>query len=633
MTVEVYDIECFRNCFIYTGYNTKTEEIYQYVLHDSRNDLVQFIYHLTSHVKMMVGFNNENYAYPLLHYIISNYHKFERDNINFVLNNIFNESQKILSNANNIIFDKDKYIKQCDLFSIWHFKNPARKTSLMDFAFANNMPSISTHNFNTYDYIQLDGINTLLEYNTKKVEIIYNLLLITRGFTDNPLYADYDKIMLRENLRKKYRINFLNNPDVKIGEKLILYLYSRATNKSIIDVKKLRTERETINLKECIPEWCDISNKSFMRFVESIKNTTINVNNPAFNYKVFFNNISLQFALGGAHGCVSPCVITPKEDEMIVDIDVNSLYPSIICSLGLHPQHLGIEFSQIIQTVLDDRLKEKAKENKDEGFIKATKLILNGLYGKSNDKDSFLYDPLMTYKTTIAGQILMCMWLERLNDKLSYFKPLMVNSDGISCIIYKSEYDTLKCVCEDITNIVGVTFDFNTYKKMVIKDVNNYIAEYIDSTEDNEHLKLKGCFEINKEIYKDSSMKIVPIALKNLFINNIPIEDTIKNHKNIYDFCIRLKVTNGNKAEYHKVIDDEIVKQSLPKTVRYYASTKGGGLATVSANGIKRVLSGYKISLFNEYEEKDEYNIDYSFYIAEANKIYYTILENENILF
>ena len=58
--------------------------------------------------------------------------------------------------------------------------------------------------------------------------------------------------------------------------------------------------------------------------------------------------------------------------------------------------------------------KHKPKKEKDTVLIKGYKLVLNGCYGKSNEEKSFLYDPLYTFKTTIAGQIFISMWVERM---------------------------------------------------------------------------------------------------------------------------------------------------------------------------------------------------------------------------
>jgi hypothetical protein len=69
MNVEVYDIETLNNCFTYTGYNTKDNKWYQFVIHDSINQLGEMYEHITNDLIMMVGFNNENFDYPVLHWI------------------------------------------------------------------------------------------------------------------------------------------------------------------------------------------------------------------------------------------------------------------------------------------------------------------------------------------------------------------------------------------------------------------------------------------------------------------------------------------------------------------------------------------------------------------------------------
>ena len=42
------------------------------------------------------------------------------------------------------------------------------------------------------------------------------------------------------------------------------------------------------------------------------------------------------------------------------------------------------------------------------------KLALNGVYGDSNNQYSVFYDPLYTMKTTLNGQLLLCLLAEKL---------------------------------------------------------------------------------------------------------------------------------------------------------------------------------------------------------------------------
>lgn len=119
-------------------------------------------------------------------------------------------------------------------------------------------------------------------------------------------------------------------------------------------------------------------------------------------------------------------------------------------------------------------------------------------------------------------------------------------------------------------------------------------------------------------------MKIVPISLKKYFVDGIPIKETIYNHNNIFDFCLRLK-TNSKSIPYFRHINNEgkIVDDKLNRTTRYYIS-KTGGILLKDFNGkLNGVNIGFSVTIFNKYIKEDmkDYNIDYRFYTAEANKI------------
>lgn len=256
-------------------------------------------------------------------------------------------------------------------------------------------------------------------------------------------------------------------------------------------------------------------------------------------------------------------------------------------------------------------------------------------YGKSNESTSFMYDPLYTFRTTIGGQMFICMWAERMVKEVPELTFIQINTDGITIKLPRNKVDNIRKVCEQLTKETTLVIEEAFYKQMIIRDVNNYISEYEDSTSENEHLKLKGCFEIDKEFHKDNSMKIVPIALKQYFINNIPIEKTIKNHKNIYDFCMRLKINSSSKAFHSFVKGSEVITEPLNRTTRYYITNNGSGL-TVYYNGsteVTRINKGYVCTLFNRYFEKDDYNINYKFYINEAYKIFDTVVDPQLSLF
>lgn len=257
----------------------------------------------------------------------------------------------------------------------------------------------------------------ILEYNKNDVYATYLFFLTTIGKTEYPLYKGKNKIKLRQEIKKKFDVDVLNLGDVPMGEALMLNLYSRNTGIPIYELKnKGGTPRpDGIQLKECIPYWCNIKSKEFNEFLDKIKHLTIKGVKGEFQQSVYFHNYRFDFGLGGSHGSSEPRVWDSNDEWVIADYDVGSLYPSISKSLGLYPEHLGKVFNEQYVKFIDDRLKEKhkPKNERDNVLIEGYKLILNGTYGKSNEDKSFLYDPLYTFKTTIAGQIFICMWSER----------------------------------------------------------------------------------------------------------------------------------------------------------------------------------------------------------------------------
>ena len=638
MIIEVYDIETLSNLFTYTGFDAKQKEWYQFVICNWRNETELLYNHLFRDKICQVGFNNESFDYPVLHHFINHYDEYKTMSGQEIAQDLYNKSQDIINQEFSVIADKNKYIRQIDLFKIWHYNNKARATSLKDLEVAMNMKNVEEMPIHHTHWCREGDEELILKYNLNDVEATYNFLLTTLGKTEYSLYKGKNKIELRQKLNKKVNINCINMPDVRIGEYLMLQLYSRAIGANPYDIKQLRTPRSSIKLGDCIPKWCNIQSKEFNKFLNSIKNTTIKGEKGEFSISILFHGISFDFGTGGAHGCIKSGVYKSNEDLIIYDLDVSSLYPSVARSLRLYPEHLGPEFMNLYEKFIDDRVNEKhkPKDQRDNVLIEGYKLLLNGTYGKSGEDTSFMFDRLYTYKTTIGGQCFICMWAERMAKACPELKFIQINTDGITIMLPRNKVDIIRQVNEQLTKETSLVIEEAFYKQMIIRDVNNYISEYDDSTPEKEHLKLKGCFEIDKEYHKDPSMRIVPLALKRYYIDNTPIEQTIRNHTNIFDFCLRLKINSKSNAYFKYLENGEIVNKKLDRTTRYYISNSGGSIIKqFDEFRFSGVNVGYSATLFNVYEEKPmkEYNINYNFYITEANKIKNAVSDGQLTLF
>lgn len=634
---EIYDIETIVNLFVYVGYTPDNNKWHVFVIGDSINESDKLYKHLTRSNVVQIGFNNNDFDYPIIDYFINNWQSVKRCTGYHLANILYLEGQKLInSDTPTSIFYNSQIIKQIDLFKMWHYNSKSKRTSLKDLQFALRMKNIEEMPIPHYKECNESDIDLVVEYCKNDVYTTYQFYLASLGKTDYPIYKNKNKLSLRKELNKMFHINSYSWSESKIGERLLLYIYCRITKQDIKTVKSLKSTTDKVYLKDCIPYWCDIRSKEFNNFLDIIKQTVVNKDSD-ISKTIYFHDIGFDFGSGGAHGCIKSGIYKSDDENIIVDADINSLYPSIAKSLKLYPEQLGEIFNEIYVEFLNTRIAEKEKPEgiRNEALVEGFKQVLNIVYGKSKEPESFLYDLMYAYKTIISGQCFICMWAERLVEACPNIKFLAINTDGITFMIPKSKVDDIKLVSKKLQELTGLSATFAFYKQIIIKDVNNYIAEYFDSTKEKEHIKLKGCFEIYKEYHKDPSMRIVPMALKDFFLYNIPIDYTIRNNNDIFNYCIRLKTNSTSKAVFNYLENGEIKEIPLARTTRYYASTTGGSIKILynDSKSFNQINKQYLFSLFNKYYESDNYNINYNFYITEANKIYNNIINDQLSLF
>lgn len=638
MDYEVYDIECLSNLFTYTGYDLNSKEYFQFVIHDSRNDYELLYNHLRGRKLIQIGFNNEGYDYPIIHHLLNHYDEYITKSGHLLSQYIYQKSQDIIMMEFSEIADKNKFIQQIDLYKIHHLNNKARICSLKQLEVYMRMENVEEMPFNHTHWCSEEDIKSILLYNLNDVKATTLFFFITIGKTDNPVYKGKDKISLRLNLNKKYKLGCLNFPDVKIGEQLILKLYCDKTGSRKWDIKQLKSPRSNINLKDCVPKWASFKTREFNQLLNKINSTIISNTKGEFNESVIFHNIKMEYGTGGLHSNADPGIYKSDNEWCIYDQDVGSLYPSLAVTLGLYPEHLGKIFTEIYNEIVSTRLKEKKKPKKERDMVimEGFKLAANGIYGKSGEESSFLYDPLYTMKTTIAGQLFLSMFTEKLVNACPEIKFIQHNTDGLTYLVKRSHLSLIKEITKEMEDLTGLYIEDNIYNLLVMRDVNNYLAKY-----ESGDIKYKGIFEIDSECYKNPSMRIVPLALSNYFLNNIPISETIYNHKDIFDFCM-LHKSNSNFISFMRNGEDVI---KLDRITRYYISNKGYELIKIKSNGRdlnlfkfnqgeNRINVGYRTTLFNKYIELpiDKYDINYKFYVRECNKII-DIIEPKQMVF
>lgn len=250
-------------------------------------------------------------------------------------------------------------------------------------------------------------------------------------------------------------------------------------------------------------------------------------------------------------------------------------------------------------------------------------------YGKTNEVNSWQYDPKVTFSVTLENQFLLLMLAEE--TMLAGINILSLNTDGILCKVAYSQKETYDTICKNWQETSGFILEDTLYTKFIQTSVNDYIAETTYGS-----IKYKGDFEINKEIHKNNSNRISRIALKNYFINNISVEETIKNHNNLFDFCIGVRAKGKTYFEY-RYIDNGIFKTThLPKTIRYFISNRGGCIYKIYEDNRVQMLNVHPQkgktwyqTVMNVYDDSLLKNVNFSYYIYETNKIINKIKTNQ----
>jgi len=621
----IYDIEQYRNFHCCTFQTKDGTDTRQFVLHNTRNDIDSYMHFLETEVDGFIGFNNLNYDGVVLNYLYNLVRTYDYITLETLLEKLYYISNAIVYDEQTDLIKelrKNRKWVELDLFKIHHFDNKAKKTSLKAVGIAIKHSNIQDLPIPADQYIQESDISLILEYNLNDVVITSKLFKETES-----------EIRMRIQFGEKYGLDIINANDPQIGSKLIAKYISRALNMNYYTLSQLRTYRKEIKLNDIILPYISFQTKEFNSILTHFKDTIVTQTKDAFeDLSIIINETKYVFGTGGIHGAKRAGIYTIQEDEKIILVDVSSFYPNIAIKNRFYPQHLTDRFCDIYNNIYQERLKAK-KENL-KAIDKGLKLALNSTFGKSNDIYSFLYDPAFTMKITINGQLLLAMLTE--SFILSNIEIIQVNTDGVMIRCKNTDEERVKEICKQWEELTKLSLDFDYFKKIIMRDVNNYIGVYLVPGKEKE-TKQKGVFLVDRELYKDHSMKVVRKAVHDYFTYDIPIEQTIKTHTDIYDFCIRYKSTGDWKPEAHYLDGQRERIDELNKNVRFFISKNGASLYKrhKTDNRLIGIQVGKCITVFNQYFERpmNEYNIDYEFYIKEAYDIVFSVYDGQLTLF
>jgi hypothetical protein len=646
--VYVYDIEVFQNIFHCSVKNTETGEIYKFEISERKNqlrELVKFFKQVDSYIKwgdfyttdleiksevIFCGYNNLHYDNPIVNYIIEYEDKLMSYNVATICSSIFNLSRTITTSTEDNIeaWKHWKYQIWFDTFDLLTmlYSNKLR-VGLKEIQVTMQYPNVQEFVCDWSKPLLLEDFDNMIDYNINDIESTAELL--------NRCKKDID---LRIAIEDEYGVRVLSKDGVNIGMKILTQKYLEKTGLTWWDIEGLRSPMDYIPLKDVILPFIKYDSPILQRVLDDMKSQIVSPGRKGYENNFIFNGLRYTVGVGGIHSKNDPEIIIPKEDEMLIDIDVASLYPSMLIEYKFYPKHLGPEFLEVYSQIKDERI--EAKHNGDKVKNETLKLALNGLSGNLQNQHNFCYSPFAVMQIRINGQLLLLMLAERLTQ--IGCRIVQANTDGLFVLLKKSIYEQANKICQEWEQLTRLTLEEERFEAMYQYAINDYIAvkEGYKETKNPDLIKTKGMFITKVLLGKGLSAKIIPEAIIKYFVDGIPVEDTIKGCTDIRKFLMSEKTGKQWHVEY--------MNQEQQRTNRFYASTNGGYLwkwkYTGHAEGevveyyepyvgrqsyiakeksYQNMLTASGVTLLNKFDDKpiEERKINYRYYIYEAYKI------------
>ena len=576
----IYDLESFPNVFTATFKPVGKPGVF-FEISDRTSDNValwKYLVKLHETGATLVGFNCLNYDWPMLQHFL------DKPDGNAAY--MYQKTCSIIGNGDDkshIIWNPA--IPNIDLFLIHHFNNRAKATSLKKLQVAMRSKLVQDLPFQVGTFLDWEQIDQLLAYNAHDVTETERFWHISQPAIDlrmaiNPRWINQSDTGLGRKYfeqqlqasgiecfdeNRKPRVT-LRPGGVVLGDVYLPYLQFRTP--------AIQAALERLSHVLVRDDWDAVAGKMvrsawhpdgelYIRGTKKVREDDV----KAYGHPVWFQEdfhehvfelggIEVHMGLGGIHGSMERAVL--KDCDMM-DLDVTSFYPSVAIVNRLHPAHLGVGFCHVYAELLRMRLQSA----KGTPINAALKLALNSVFGSSGSVFTCFYDLKFLLGITINGQFLILSLAELLLT-IEGLRIVQINTDGLTIIIPPGQREHVGKLYKAWSEATRLNLETKDYKRMWIRDVNNYIAEDMDGKR-----KRKGCYEAEKQWHQNPSMAIVRRAAEAAMCDGVDIEDFIRaNDDNGWEFLMRLDLSKQSSL----VLADGT---RLHGVTRYYVGESG----------------------------------------------------------
>lgn len=594
--------ESYKDLFIACFINSKTEEKKLFVIHELKNDtsqLVDFIVNSVKNKDLYVTYGGEGFEMQITEFIFKNRVGLKEIRAVIAANYISKEQE----NNKSIMYAREKL----------RYSNSNSSVKFIDLAKLNGLECSRSRHSLEWAQVSLkwEKVTTEEYYtgtnisNKKQIQKAINIVSNNLKFINDFYLKNKDSVDFRGVLEKRFSGDFYNvNESGMIRNILRTVMLGGSAVPVVVPPK-------SVNVTDLILPYVDFTGEKMKSMHNYFKSSVIYTHDlkGSLNYTVRDAGLNINYGLGGVHSSRKPGIYTPGEDMIVMSSDVNSYYVSMMIHNDWYPAGVGKDI--FLKTCRSMREKRYSKEDdaSKADFYKRTMLLIAG---DSNYPKSFMYDPELTIKVSINGQLLMSMLYEEITTKIPGSMMLMTNTDGVEFLIEKENKEKYIQVCKEWEEKTGMELKHSELTKLVIKNVNNYMSVNSEGS-----VKCVGEFGTKKLINNNNDLEIVRKAVYNFFLENKTPEDTIKENRNILDYCMHKRPDNSSSF----FVTEGEVGGKIHSAIRYFATTdvskkiRSHDNTTSDLTKINKNTKGE--SLVNRLTDEDfnNYNVDERYYL------------------
>ena len=475
-----YDFEVFKNDWLVVFISENDEEI---VVHNDpailRKALERF--------DCLVGFNNYSYDDLILSGIMAGYNNYE----------VWKLSNAIVTGGN---VPAEIKVMARKLPTLDTKQELAPSLSLKEIECNLGMNIVETPiSFNLDRALTDDEFYEVVKYCRHDVETTKRLFLLRKDYFESKFDICKEFKLDKLDVRKT-RANLASKVLKCSKDRLPAGVFENADRLDIKLVDELRTE----NIPNTI---LNFYNNIKARFKNGEDYTELEKEKLVYSLA----GVEHTFAFGGLHGARENYIYEGK----MLNVDVGSYYPSMMINFNFMSR--ASEHPDLYKNLYDTRMEYKARKNNKQQIYK---ILLNSTFGALKSEFNDLFDPVMSNNICVNGQLILTDLIMSLRG---YAELVQSNTDGILVKYKEKDLDTIKTICAEWELNYNLKLDYEYVTKIVQRDVNNYILKTADGK-----IKGKGIFaNHNGGNFEKNNLTVVDMALKEYYINNRDVRETI----------------------------------------------------------------------------------------------------------